>query len=109
MDCCTFPLEEAFTALCIGGLGEPRLSSRSLSPIIASSCLVSVQKIRAFTFTPSWVHLSMVSFSPRCSLCEPRAFQAGHCLLQGGVLFLILLGLWLTSALWFFRKFGMGI
>ena len=69
--------------MCIGGPGEPPLSSRSLSHIIASSCLVSVQKIRAFTFTPSWVHLSMVSFSPRCSLCEPRAFQAGHCLLQG--------------------------
>src|SRR6267143_1095010 len=71
------------TAALLLVLSQPLTASRSLSPIIASSCLVSVQKIRAFTFTPSWVHLSMVSFSPRCSLCEPRAFQAGHCLLQG--------------------------
>ena len=29
--------------------------------------------------------------------------------LAGGVLFSIVLGLWLTSALWFFRTFGVGI
>ena len=48
-------------------------------------------------------------FLAKVFIVRAKGFPGWALPIAGGVLFLILLGLWLTSALWFFRKFGMGI
>src|SRR5260370_23470316 len=48
-------------------------------------------------------------FLAKVFIVRAKGFPGWALPVAGGVLFLILLGLWLTSALWFFRKFGMGI
>ena len=42
-------------------------------------------------------------------IVRSKGFQGWALPLAGGVLFCILLGLWLTSAFWFFRTVGIGI
>src|ERR1700676_1062766 len=42
-------------------------------------------------------------------IVRSKGFQGGPLPLAGGVLFCILLGLWLTSAFWFFSTVGIGI
>ena len=42
-------------------------------------------------------------------IVRSHGFQAWVLPLAGGLLFSILLGLWLTSAFWFFRTFGVGM
>lgn len=48
-------------------------------------------------------------FLAKVLIVRARGFPGWALPIAGGVLFLIILGLWLTSAVWFFRKFGMGI
>jgi hypothetical protein len=48
-------------------------------------------------------------FLAKVFIVRAKGFPGWALPIAGGVLFLTLLGLWLTSALWFFRKFGMGI
>lgn len=92
MDSFTSRHQDAFITLCVRGLGEPPLSSRSLSPPIASSCLASVRMVRAFTFTPSWVHLSMVPYLAKVFIVRAKGFPGWVLRIAGGVMFSILLG-----------------
>jgi hypothetical protein len=48
-------------------------------------------------------------FLAKVFILRAKSFPGWALPIAGGVLFLILLGLWLTSALWFFRNFGMGV
>ena len=48
-------------------------------------------------------------FLAKVFIVRAKGFPGWALPIAGGVLFLTLLGLWLTSALWFFRNFGMGI
>jgi hypothetical protein len=42
-------------------------------------------------------------------IVRAKGFPGWALPIAGGVMFSILLGVWLTSTLWFFRNFGMGI
>jgi len=49
------------------------------------------------------------AFLAKLFLVRANGFSGWALPVAGGLLFFILLGLWLTSSLWFFRTFGVGI
>src|ERR1700730_16383979 len=64
--------------------------------------------------TRAYIHSLLGSFLygalvAKVLLVRSKGFQGWALPLAGGVLFCIVLGLWLTSAFWFFRTVGIGI
>jgi len=49
------------------------------------------------------------AFLAKMLIVRTKGFPGGALPIAGGVLFSILLGLWLTSAFWFFSTFGIGL
>ena len=49
------------------------------------------------------------AFLAKVFIVRAKGFPGWALPIAGGVMFSILLGVWLTSTLWFFRNFGIGI